>query len=146
MIEKLREKYGTKITTLTEKVRRAQEKMGQQKQQATMQKAESYISVGATILGAILGKGVSRGTISQAGTTMRRVGKISKEEQEAAHAENDYKAAQQQLEDIQNELHDSINDITNSIEPGALPIEKINIKPRKTDITVDKVALVWWPV
>lgn len=146
MVQKIREKYGPKITTLSDRVRRAQEKLGQQQQQSGMQKAEAAISIGATVLGALLGKGVTKGTISQAGTSMRRVGRIGKDSQSAANAEADYNALKLQLQNAQNELNNEIAKIPSSIDPSSIKLSKLTLRPRKTDISVSEVALIWIPL
>lgn len=145
IVSQLRQKYGEKINNLTEKLRRAQDKLNQKQLQSTWQKAETLISFGSTILGAILGKGVTKGTISQAGSSMRRVGKIGKDSQSAENAEEDLKSLQQQLNDVQIQLKQEIDQVSKSIDPSSIKLNEIKIKPRKSDITIEKVLLIWWP-
>lgn len=145
IVSQLRQKYGKKINTLTEKLRCSQDKFNQKQQQSTWQKAETFISVGSTILGAIFGKGVTKGTISQAGTSMRRMGKIGKDSQDAEHAEEDLHSLQEQLNDVQVELNREIDQVSKSIDPGNIKLNEIKIKPRKSDVTIEKVVLAWWP-
>ena len=145
MVKKLQDKYADKIAAVSEKIRRAQEKMSQKQQEAGMKKAETLISFGATVLGAFFGKGVTKGTISQAGTSMRRAGRITKESQEAAHSEEDYKSYQLQLESLQAELNKEIANLSTSGDSNSVRIETLSIRPRKSDISIEKVALVWCP-
>lgn len=145
-IQKIKDKYGQKISNLKDRLSRAEGKVSTQKQQAGIQKAEAYISVGATILGAIFGrKKVSKGTISDAGTTMRRMGKIGKENQEAERAESDYNTLKSKLGELQLELDTEIGKMSGIKDSSELKIEKISVRPRKSDIDVQQVALVWWP-
>lgn len=143
MVAKLRAKYADKIATLTERMRRAEEKVSLQKKQAGIQIAETVISFGATILGAVLGKGVSKGTISQAGTSMRKVGKITKDSQIASQSEDNYNVIKQQLDDLNAQMQNEIDKI--SQENTDIKLDSIEIRPRKSDIAVEKVALVWCP-
>lgn len=143
MVAKLRAKYADKIATLTERMRRAEEKVSLQKKQAGIQIAETVISFGATILGAVLGKGVSKGTISQAGTSMRKVGKITKDSQVASQSEDNYNVIKQQLDDLNAQMQNEIDKI--SQENTEIKLDSIEIRPRKSDIAVEKVALVWCP-
>lgn len=145
VVSQLRQKYGQKINTLTEKLRRAQDKLNQKQYQSLWQKAETLISFGSTILGAILGKGVTKGTISQTGTSIRRMGKIGKDSQAAKDAEEDLNSIQQQLNDAQVQLNQEIDQVSKSIDPSEIKLNEIKIKPRKSDITIEKVVLVWWP-
>lgn len=140
LIKKLRDKYADKISQLSEKLRRAQEKASQKQQQAGMQKAETMISVGTTLLGALFGKGLTKGTISQVGTSMRRAGKIEKGSQAATDAEVDVSTYQQQLDDLLSEQQSQIAALT---DINNVKIETITVRPRKSDISVEKVALIW---
>lgn len=145
LVAKLREKYGQKINTLTERLRRAQDKLSQKQSQSTWQKAEAYLTAGATILGAVLGKRVTKGTISQAGTSMRRIGKVTKDSQSAEYAEEDCQSIQQQLNDVQSQLDQEIDRVPKSVDPAIIKLDEIKIKPRKSDISIEKIALIWWP-
>lgn len=140
---KLKEKYDSKISTLTEKVRRIQEKLSQKQQKAATQKTETWISFGATLLGALFGRGVTKGTITQAGTSLKRAGKISQGSQGVEETEAELKVAQQQLEDLQDEMKSEIASLEVEKESS---LEKILIRPRKSDIHVEKVAIAWRPI
>ncbi len=142
----LRNQYSKRMTVLTEKIRRAQEKLSQKKQQAGLQKADTWISIGTTLLGTLFGKGPTKGTLSQAGTSMRRVGKMSKETQEASQAEEECKALQRQFDEVQAELNQKISQIPSSMDPSNIKLETLALKPRKSDISVEGVALIWWPI
>jgi hypothetical protein len=144
-IEDLRNRYAEKIITLTDKIRRAQEKMTKKQQDAWLQKTETWISFGATILAALFGRKVTRETISQTGTSLRRAGRMSKGSQDAAQAEQDYKVFQQQLADLQDELKREIDKISTVIDASKINVETIAIRPRKGDISIEEIALVWSP-
>lgn len=145
-VAQIRKKYEVKIQALQEKIRKAEEKLAKQKQQAGMQKFDTFLSVGKTILGAILGKKVWSSTrVSEAGTSMRKASKIGKEDQEVANAEADVENYKQQLDDMQSDLEKEISDIQLN-NPDQIPLNKISIRPRKTDILVETTGLVWWPL
>jgi hypothetical protein len=144
LIKKLKDKYADKMATLTDKVRRAQEKMGQKQQKAGLQKVETLISFGSTLLGAFLGHGMTKGTISQAGTSMKKAGKITKDSQDVSQAEQDYRTCMQQLDDLQGQLNNEIANIATT-DSTSIQLETITVRPRKSDISVEKVVLAWWP-
>lgn len=144
LIAKLRLKYADKIAGLTERVRRADEKANLQKKQAGIQIAETVISFGATILGAVLGKQVTKGTISQTGTSLRKAGKITKETQEASQAQDNLNAVKQQLEDLKEQMQREVDKISQEATE-LLKIDSIEIHPRKSDISIETVALIWCP-
>lgn len=144
MVIKVKEKYAEKIAALTEKVRRAQEKLNQKQQKVGISRWESWISFGATLLGAIFGRKITKGTITGAGTSLKRAGRVTKDSQDAQAAEEDVVKYQEQLDNLQSEMKKEINralSLSNDV-----PIEKITIRPRKSDIDIEKVAIAWYPL
>ena len=142
LVKKLREKYAAKIAAISEKVQRAQEKMAQKQQKASDQKAQTMISFGTTLVGALFGKGITKGTINQTGTSLRRATQISKDSQDAAQAEDDLKTYQQQLQDLEAQMNNEISAMVGT--DANIQVETTTIRPKKTDINVEKIALVWW--
>jgi hypothetical protein len=143
-IKKVKEKYAAKIAALTEKVRRGQEKLNQKQQKVGMTRWETWISFGAMVLGAIFGRKITKGTITGAGTSLKRVGKVTKDSQDVQTAEEELLKYQEDLKDLHAQLEDecvriqaSSNDVT---------IEKIVLRPRKSDIDIEKIALAWNPL
>src|SRR5262249_39918143 len=55
-VDKLRQKYGTKKATLDEKIRRAQQAVDREAEQARGAKVQTAISLGSSILSAVLGR------------------------------------------------------------------------------------------
>lgn len=141
MIAEIERKYSEKIAVLTERARRAEEKAAIQKKQWWLQIVETALSFVTTIMGALLGKGVTKGTITQTGTSMRKAGRIAKENQEASQAEENFNAIQAQIEDIKYKMQAEINKVQENVEN--IRLESIEIRPRKSDISIEKVALVW---
>lgn len=144
LIQKLREEYAKKMDALKEKIRKAEAKKNTQEQQSLYQKFEAFLSFITTIIGAFFGRRISKTTINQAGTTFRRIGRIGKESQDVTDAESNLQVLQQQLQDIQSQLEEEEAKITLG-DGKTIKLDEIIIKPRKTDISVEEVALVWWP-
>lgn len=142
-IKKLTDKYATKIASLESKLARTEDKVHAQQRQASMQKAEAWISAGATILGTLFGRGVTKGTITQAGSTMRKMAKVGKEGQDASNAENDRQALEANLQAIHNELDKEISSVAQVPDTSAIEISTINVPPRKNDITINEMAVLW---
>lgn len=143
LIKKLREKYAPKIAVLKEKIQRAQEKTAQRQQKKGLQIIQTIISFITALVGALLGRGVTKGTISQTGTSLRRATQIGKDVQDASQAEEDVKVYQQQLDALEAQMNSEILAIT-SVDAENIEVDKLAVRPRKSDIIVEKVALVWW--
>lgn len=144
-VAKLREKYQSKMKTLQSKLQQAQNKVEKEKEQASEQKRDTFISIGATLLGTLFGHKITKGTINQAGSSIKRAGKIQKESQDISRAEENYKNYQQQLMELESELNREIAQTVSSVDAANIKIETINIRLRKYDISIEKISLLWWP-
>ena len=143
LLKKLQEEYQKKITPVTTKLKQAQERVSERKQKVWFQKIQTFIYAGATLIGSILGKGVTKRTINETGTTLRQATRIGRDRMKATDAEEDVKAYQEAVDDLTKDLETQSRAL--SVDPETIAIETIHIKPRKTDITVEKMALLWAP-
>lgn len=139
LIQKIKDKYESKISVWTAKLKRAQEKMSDKKQKMWQQMFQTGISACVAVLGAFLGKGVTKGTISETGTTLQRASRIGQNQKQATSASEDAAACQEQLD----ALNSAMNSEIAAINPDTINIETITIHPRKTDVTVEKIAILW---
>jgi hypothetical protein len=144
--EKMRQKYASKIATLEDRVRRAQQTVDKEKEQASSQTVQSVLSIGSTVLGALFGRKVLSATnVRRMGTAARGVGRAGKERSDVGRAEENLEALQQQLAGINEELEAEIAEIEAGIDPRTEVFETIAIKAKKTDIDVRFCALTWLP-
>jgi hypothetical protein len=145
--EALRQKYAGKIATLTERIRRAQQTVQQQEQQASDAKLQTGISVLGTIAGALFGrKTISAGTLGKATTAARGVGRSMRESSDVKRAEETVETYQQQLKDVEHDVEAEIAGLEASAAPPARPFTPLEIRPKKTYVTPERVVLVWRPV
>jgi hypothetical protein len=144
--ERLRHKYAPKIAALQERVRRAEQMKARQQTEARASQVQAAISVGASILGAFLGrKAISQTNIGRATTAIRSAGRVLKESQDVGHAEETIAALQQQLADLDAQFKGEADALAAAIDPLTEKLEPVSVKPSKADIAVKLVALVWAP-
>jgi predicted metal-dependent hydrolase len=143
MISKLRAKYAEKMGAINDKIRRAQGKIEQQNQKLWFQRIRAVLAFLTSLLKALFGRKLTKGTISDAGTSLRRATQIANGGQSSAQAEESVQSYQQKLEELEEQLNNEIALQNNIEEPS---IESIEIRPRKSDIAVEKIMLVWWPL
>jgi hypothetical protein len=141
-VEKLLSAYQRKIQSLEDQVRRADDKIEREKAQKREKQLSTGISLGATVLGALLGRGRgSIGTVTRAGSTARRAGSIAKESQDIAHAEEAARILHQRLEALETEFEQALADARKDVHPDDITLEEVSIRPRKSDIFVEKIHL-----
>jgi hypothetical protein len=143
-VAKLRQRYATKLATLRTRLERTRQRVEREKQETAQQGVQTAISVGATVLGAILGrKAISSGTVGRATTAARGVGRIGREQADVARAQESAAEIERQIADIEAELEAAANAIAPVPDPTALELEAVPVRPRQADIVVEEVAIVW---
>jgi hypothetical protein len=145
-LEKLRKKYAPKLATLQERVRRAEQAVEREAEQAKDAKLQTAISVGATLLGAMLGrKAVSRSSVGRATTAARGVGRSMKQAQDVHRARATVEATVERLAELEAEFEAETEQIREKYDPALEDLETVVVRPKKKDIAVQLVALAWAP-
>jgi hypothetical protein len=145
-VEKLRKRYAPKLERMQERLRKAQVRVEREKAQYGHQKIQTAVSVGATLIGAIFGrKTMSAGTIGRATTSMRGVGRSAREKQDIARAQREVAVIQEKLIDLEEDFQEEIADVKEELLPEAIELVEILIRPKKADILISQLVLVWTP-
>ncbi|MDH4082146.1 MAG: ATP-binding protein [Nitrospira sp.] len=144
--EALRQKYASKMATLQDRIRRAELAKAKQEAESRSSQVQAAISVGASILGAFLGrKTISVSNIGRATTAVRSAGRVMKESKDVSVAEENVAALQQQLAELEAEFKSESDALAAATDPLNEKLDTISIKPTKANIAVKLVALAWMP-
>jgi uncharacterized protein DUF87 len=144
--DSLRQKYAQKIAVLQERVRRAEQQREKQQTESRSSQMQAAISVGASILGAFMGrKTISATNIGRATSAIRGAGRVLKESQDVSLAEENVAALQRQLADLEAQFKSESEAIAAATDPLNEKLDTISIKPTKANIAVKLVALAWTP-
>ncbi len=145
-VGKLRAKYAPKVAALDEKIRRAEQAVERESAQASQQKLQTAVSMGATVLGALFGrKAISASTLGKATTAARGVGRTMKESEDIARARETLAAAEQLKAELEAQVQAEIQELGGALDPATEPLDTVTLKPKRTDLTVQVVALAWVP-
>jgi hypothetical protein len=144
--DSLRQKYAPKIAALQDRIRRAAQMVERQQAESRSSQMQAAISVGASILGAFLGrKTISSSNIGRATTAIRGAGRAIKESQDVGQAEENVSALQQQLADLEAQFKGEAEALAAATDPLNEKLETISLKPTKANIAIKLVALAWTP-
>ncbi|OFW61176.1 MAG: ATP-binding protein [Actinobacteria bacterium RBG_16_64_13] len=144
--EKLRARYAAKKATLQQRVLRAEQAKDREAERSRGRKMQTAISFGATVLGALFGsKKLGTGTIGRATTTMRDVSRSVDEAGDVKRAEDTLAVVKQNLADLEAEEQAAIDALESKNDPMSETLDRVLMRPRKGDITVDSLGLVWMP-
>ncbi len=133
-VEKLRQKYASKVTVLQDRLRRSEQAVAREKDQ----RSASILSVGADVFGMFFGR-------KSATTAIRAASRTYKEQSDIGRAEETYTAVKQQLDDLQAQIESEVAEIQSQMDASTAALETISIKPKKTNINVRMFTLAWAP-
>lgn len=142
-VEKVREKYSRKVDSIERKLTTARNRLDREQSQYDSQRLESAVSLGSTLLGALLGRRTV--TSSRAATAARQVGRAATQRDDVQRAERSIEELTVQLKQIEVDLGEKLDQVRSEWAVDALEIEEVTLSPRKSEIEVELVALAWAP-
>ena len=145
-IAELRRKYAARLTTLEDRIRRAEERLAREQDQLKDRKLQTAVSVGASILGAMFGrKKISVGNLGRVTTAARSASRIGRESEDVDRADESREVLQQRLKDLQAECEAEVAKLSATLDATNLALRSVSVTPRKSDIAIGETALVWAP-
>ncbi len=146
-IEKLRDSYAKKVAALEERIRKAEQAVEREKDQARDAGIQTAVSLGSTLLSALLGrKKVSTSSVGKAVTTARSVSRQTKQKGDVTRSKETVEAYQQQLAELEKALQADIDGITDKLDAKAEDVTAYEVKPLKRDCVVKAISLTWEPL
>jgi hypothetical protein len=145
-VESLRARFAPKVARLEEKRRKALESVEKEEHQVGAQKLQTAVSLGATMLGALMGRRtVSLSTLGRATTAARGVGRSMKEAQDVERARIKLQEAEGEIATLNADLEREVAALEHTANSNA-PFDVIEIKPKRGNVDIRLVALAWQPV
>jgi hypothetical protein len=144
-VERLRRTYGPRITALQERIRRAEQILEREREQANQHKIQAALSVGTTLLGALLGRKAGSASLGRASSAARAGSRTWKETQDVDRALQTVEALKQQFLDLEAEFAGEVRTLESEISPATEIFETVSLKPKKSHIAVRLVSLCWVP-
>jgi hypothetical protein len=145
-VAELKQKYAPKLATLAEQMRRAGQRIERERAQQSEQRMSSIVSIGASVLGAFLGRrNLSAANVNRAATAARAASRMGRESGDVNRAHESLEALRQKQQDLQQQFDADAAALESRFDATVVPLRKVQVSPRKSDIAVEEVALVWTP-
>lgn len=142
-VKQIKAKFAEKEKLLSEKIRKKEESLNDKQQRTFIQRLETWLSFAMTFFGVLVGRKITKGTISSTGTSLRKVGKLGKDTQQVKSAEEELKGYADQLDELKASLENEMENLKAEENPQSIELKVIKIYPRKMDISVDEIAILW---
>ena len=145
-IAKIRKRYASKVTTLENRLLRAEQAIAREKQQSTKKKLDTAISFGTAILGAVLGrKKLSSSTATKIGSAIKTAGGAGKEAADVERAIQTANKVKEEIAALNAALEKEITELDTAFDAQAEELHEIVVRAKSTDIHVSLTGLVWLP-
>lgn len=145
-VESMRKKNATKLATLEERLRKAEQRVRVQEERARDAKRGAFVSFITAILNMIIGKKkVSSGNIGRVGTAARGVSRSAREAGDVDRAQESAEAIREQIREHNEGFERDLREAEREFESAAAQIDKVEVAPRKTGIDVRHLSFVWAP-
>ena len=145
-VAELRKRWQARLLQLQDQLRRGEERREREQAQLSQQKMQTAVSIGSSILGALLGrKTISAANVRRAGSAASSAGRWGRESQDVERAEENIEVLHQRLADAQREVEAEVAKLETSFDATNIALRTVDVPARKSDIAVGEVALVWTP-
>lgn len=139
-IEAIKVKMQAKIDSVEKKLKSVSLQIESGREADKSRNQETFISMGSTVLDALLKKGKG---LSKAGDIIKRATRLGKESAKTAQAKARYQALQEELQSLENEMEEKIASLPPLPETSQIPYETLEIRPTKRDIEIEQISLLW---
>ena len=141
-VDKLKGKYAKKLDKLQTKLSKLEFDLSDDEADYNARKREEFVGAGESVLSIFMG---SRRT-STATTIARRRRMTSKAKRKVDETKEDIVRIKEDIMELEEELKTAIEKIVKKYENVADDLSEKEVKPRKTDVKVNLVALAWKPI
>lgn len=133
--------YERKLDQLRDKLRREEQKLAKDEATYSGRKTEELLSAGESVIGFLLGRRSTR-VLSTASRKRRMTAEVKARMEQTKET---IALLQKEIAEVEQERDEAAKVITERWAAIAEQSEPTEIRPRKTDVGVDMVALAWFP-
>src|SRR5690606_21767351 len=142
-VEALRSKYAGKFRAIQDRIERARARLEEEKAQANRSTWDAAISIGDSLLGALLGRKTRASTtVSKTARSARRVAERRGDINQAAAA---LEAARREHAQLDAAFRREVDKIETAFTPEHIPLEERVVRLRRKDLADVRVSLAWLP-
>jgi hypothetical protein len=142
-VDEMRDKYQTKLDRLQTRLLREERELAEDRDEYEGRKREELVSAGETVVGmlGIFGRRTSRGL----STAARKRRLTSKARADIVESEEEIERVEAEIKEMRTEMEEEAQAIADKWADVAEEMETYAVKPRRSDIKIDLVAVGWAP-
>lgn len=145
-VEKLRRRHASAADKLLERIRKAEQRVEVERQQANSATLSAAVTFGTSVLSALFGrKKISSTNVGRAATSMRAASRAADQRSDIQRAEANVQSLQEEFQALEAQLQADVEKIAAEFQAATEEVEEYPVRPRKSDLTVEQLCLAWIP-
>ncbi len=139
-LDEIRDKFEDKLDRIEERIRKEEQDLSEAESEVKHRRTQEFVGVAETLF-SVLVKGRRRSfstTASRRRMSSRASRKVEESREDIRELEEDYA-------EMEKELKENLEEVTKEWDAAADGITPKEISPRRTDVKVDGVFIVWYP-
>ena len=140
-VDKIEQKYAKEFEKLKVKLDKSQDTLVKKQASASSLKQEALLSAGESVVGMFMG----RRSTSSASKAMNKYQKSRTVSADIDKAQKNISSLNKEMESLENKLKAQIEIIKQRREQEINDVKEVIIQPKKSDIEIKMVSLVWIP-
>ncbi|MDB2562622.1 hypothetical protein N9X61_03345 [Sulfurimonas sp.] len=142
--DKLEEKFKVRIDRLENKLQRLEIKLQKEESDVSSKTTDTILDIGLAVIGAFFGrKALSTTNIRRGASAFKKGKSVLKEKADVQNVESLIKDVEIDIEELNRELQNEILQIEDSLQIENYEITSFFIKPRRSDVIIKDLALLW---
>ena len=142
--EALKEKFQLKFNRLEDRLKQLEFKLQKEENDVSSKTTDTIIDIGLAVIGAFFGsKTISAGTMRSGASAFKKGKGVFKERDDVQNVESLLQNTQDDMQELHVELKEEIERIENELNIKNYEILPVFITPRRSDIIIKDIALLW---
>ena len=143
-LEKLEDKFEVKFDRLEDKLTRLEMRLEKEKSDVSSKTSDTLIDVGLAIFGAFFSKRSSSASSMRKGASAFKKGRgVMKERNDVKNIETLMQDIDDDMQELQKNFEEEVQKIEDKLDIQNYEITSTFIKPRRSDIVIKDIALLW---
>ena len=139
-LEKMRDRYATKLRNAEKKLMTAEERLEREQMQAQQRQLESAVAVGSSLLGAFMGRRRGGGSGRRA---VRAVGRLNQDRLDIEQAQNKAALMADDLRQLEEQLQTELSGVEKEYRAENVEFEKVEVGAKVADVEFVMFGLLW---
>jgi hypothetical protein len=142
--EKLELKFKTKVNRLEDKLLRLEIKLEKEEADVSAKTTDTIVDIGLAVMSAFFGsKTLSSSTMRKGASAFKKGKGVFKEKNDVANVEALIEEVYTDKEELSSQLQKEMQKIEEQLERENHPIKSFYINPRRSDILIKDMAILW---